>query len=554
MKKLYYKILRLDNKGYGAYKTLRGSYWNGGLELNIFHIQGDPYAQPSKITLKVPKDQTSIPSECWSSPAQKIATADYLHRLLYKRLDEGFELPNRENPAGIPYLRVPKPLEIVLARSAVQLTDEGVEFRMFAGLPGKGRKIEARECSDLLCERVPAICGEVSFFSDADRKELKVYTDSYLKQEFLREKLSENSWVAFVENGAILPRLSGDSEEPMDKAIPFSSPKTLNVELESPWGTISGMALKKGLNLIVGGAFHGKSTLHDAMKLGVYNHIPGDGREGVVTLAESVELQSENGRSIRRTNLQPMFQNLPAGDASCFSTDNASGSTSQVASLVEAMQFGAKVMFLDEDECSVNFLYKDNLMKELIPTSVDSLVPLLDCLEGVQKNDVSLVLVAGASGEYFSKADCVIVADKYQYLDKTVEAKKVVTSKRDALTARGGFQTTRTVSNDWFVETQKRIQRHTKPRTKDVRRLEWCGVSVDGSSLETLKSQEQYQTVLRLIQRWVTQNAGSGDVDIKETVKELKDFKMSWIDDGGSPDFASIHMSDFWRVLFRTSC
>ena len=551
MKQLYYKILRLDKKGYGAYKSLRGTYKNGGIELEVFHVQGDPFAQPSKLIYRMPREQANFSSKLWGDPKRRVAAADFLHRLVYQKVQEGFAVEIEEGYSGKPYLKVPQPLEFAVPRTAVMLTDQGIEFRFFAGLPGTGRKVEARPCATLLCDQLTSLVGEVTLLDNEELEALENHVDCFLRQEFIREELTKRDWVAFVEEGSILPRESGRSQKPMLEAIPFESPKDLFESFDSPWGEIKGMALGKGLNLIVGGAFHGKSTLLDALKFGVYNHIPGDGREGVVTLNDSVELRSENGRSIRNTNMSPMFTSLPHSSPSDFSTDDASGSTSQVSSLVEALQVGAKLLLMDEDECSVNFLYKDNLMKQLISNNHDSLNPLLDCLPQVRDLGVSLILVAGASGEYFQHSDRVIVAQSYKYLECTQKAKEIQTTKTTSY-SEGTFELSRSFNKEFWGPLLKSVQHCTKPRFKDTRALVWCGAPVDASKLSSLCCNEQSRALLKALQKWVFKYSDKEEIDLAEMMDEVKKIKMSQIDDGGSPDFAMFHEIDFWRVFFRT--
>lgn len=131
-------------------------------------------------------------------------------------------------------------------------------------------------------------------------------------QEFIRHELSCRNLCAFVADGAILPRESGISSRPMKDSIPFNSPESLRISMELPHqGTITGMGIPKGITLIVGGGYHGKSTLLNALELGVYNHIPGDGREYVITDNTAVKLRSEEGRFIKDVDISLFINDLP---------------------------------------------------------------------------------------------------------------------------------------------------------------------------------------------------------------------------------------------------
>ena len=101
------------------------------------------------------------------------------------------------------------------------------------------------------------------------------------------------------------------------------------------------MGIRKGITLIVGGGYHGKSTLLKALEAGVYNHIAGDGREFVITDDTAFKLRAEDGRSITGVDISPFIKNLPnKKDTVHFSTEDASGSTSQAANLMEALESG----------------------------------------------------------------------------------------------------------------------------------------------------------------------------------------------------------------------
>lgn len=72
------------------------------------------------------------------------------------------------------------------------------------------------------------------------------------------------------------------------------------------------MGIPEGVTLIVGGGFHGKSTLLQALERGVYHHIAGDGREMVITRQDAVKVRAEDGRNIEKVNISAFINNLPA--------------------------------------------------------------------------------------------------------------------------------------------------------------------------------------------------------------------------------------------------
>lgn len=238
-------------------------------------------------------------------------------------------------------------------------------------------------------------------------------------------------------NDSILPRESGVSQRPMRNAVKFMSPKSMEVELELPYrGKIKGMGIPKGITLIVGGGYHGKSTLLKALEQGIYNHIAGDGREYVVTCDSAVKIRAEDGRAVSHVNISPFINDLPNKKNTVdFSTEDASGSTSQAANVVEAVQSGAEVLLIDEDTCATNFMVRDALMQAVVSGDQEPITPFtLQARDLYEKQGVSVILVAGSSGSYFYIADKVLQMDNYHTYDITDKVKRVIQDvKSDAV-------------------------------------------------------------------------------------------------------------------------
>ena len=193
-------------------------------------------------------------------------------------------------------------------------------------------------------------------------------------------------------------------------------------------GEITGMGIRKGVTLIVGGGYHGKSTLLNALEYGIYNHIPDDGREFVVTNADAVKIRAEDGRSIQSLNIDPFISNLPFDqDTTEFSTANASGSTSQAANILEALEVGASTLLLDEDTLATNFMIRDIRMKTLIAKEKEPITPFVEHVRSLyEEKGISTVIVMGGSGDYFSLADVVIGMIEYSPHDLTSQAHQIV--------------------------------------------------------------------------------------------------------------------------------
>lgn len=420
-------LQRIDHKGYPAYKDTKGCYDFGNYQLSIDHVQGDPFAAPSKVSIHIKGDRAKFPSELYSVKCRRIALSDYLLRQFGRELEKVSFKAKGSGKSGL--LSVSRCGQEVLERTACQISERSGDLvlRFEVGFPANGRTVNSRELEKIFFEYLPQCASRALYYSALDAGTVKKVTDLSEDQEAARVQLKELGLTAFVADGSILPRESGISGRPMKNAVAFHSPESMRVELKLPHrGIISGMGIKKGITLIVGGGYHGKSTLLKALELGVYNHIAGDGREYVMTDDTAVKIRAEDGRSIQNVDISMFINNLPNGkDTSAFCTEDASGSTSQAANVVEAMEAGAHVLFMDEDTSATNFMIRDELMQRVVNREDEPITPFLDRIrELYEKDGISTVLVAGSSGSYFHKADCILQMNQYEPVEITEFAKK----------------------------------------------------------------------------------------------------------------------------------
>ncbi|MBO5069518.1 MAG: ABC-ATPase domain-containing protein [Roseburia sp.] len=420
-------LQRIDHKGYPAYKDTKGSYDFRNYVLSIDHVQGDPFASPSKVSVHIKGSQAKFPTELIRIKCRRIALADYLLRQFGRELEKVSFQAKGSGKSGL--LSVSRCGQEVLERTACQIDEKNgdIVLRFEVGFPANGRTINARELEKIFFDFLPQAAARSLYYGALDAKVVKKITDLAEDQQYIREQLKEKKLVAFVANGSILPRESGVSGRPMKEAVKFQSPASLEVELTLPhYGTIRGMGIREGITLIVGGGYHGKSTLLKALELGVYNHISGDGREYVITDASAMKIRAEDGRSIRKVDISMFVNNLPNGkDTVGFCTEDASGSTSQAANVVEAMEAGAKAFLIDEDTSATNFMIRDELMQRVVNRADEPITPFIDRIEELfYTYGISTVLVAGSSGSYFHKADCIIQMNQYQPVEITEFAKK----------------------------------------------------------------------------------------------------------------------------------
>lgn len=420
-------LRQIDRKGYPAYKQLRGTYRFPDYVLEIEHVQGDPFAAPSKVSIHVDGRTAAFPDDLYRLPCQKTALEDTLLREMGKQLRAVSFQAKGSGKSGL--MSVSSPGQEVLERSGCQLeADTGkVILRMEIGFPANGRTINARELEKILFDFLPKCAGKSLYYKVLDAGKLQKTAQLAEDQNAVRNELKQRGLVAFVANGAILPRESGVSSRPMKGAVPFQSPSSMEVELMLPnRGRILGMGIRKGVTLIVGGGYHGKSTLLKALELGVYNHIAGDGREFVITDDTAVKLRAEDGRSVRNVDISMFIRNLPNGKGTeSFCTEDASGSTSQAANVVEAMETGSDVFLIDEDTSATNFMIRDRLMQSVVHREEEPITPYIDRIrELYEEHGISTVLVAGSSGSYFYKADCIVQMNRYVPADITEFAKE----------------------------------------------------------------------------------------------------------------------------------
>ena len=419
---------RIDRRGYKAYKDIAGSYDFHDFILHIDHVQADPFAPPSKVSIVIPLTHTGIPSSLYSNKPRAIALRDYIARTFRKSLTRYTKGLRGSGNSGV--FAIDAGGQEILDRSCVQIVGDKLEVRFVMGLPARGRTILARIAEDMFFNELPKVIEHSCLYKNLPTDELHEFVTLYEDASYIRDKLPELGLVAFIGNGAILPRRSGVSELPMspDRAVVFKAPHSLELELDTPnHGKLRGMGIPKGVTLIVGGGYHGKSTLLRAIERGIYNHVPGDGREWVITIEDTVKIRAEDGRAIHCVDISGFIHNLPTGsDTTCFSTDNASGSTSQAANIIEALELGAKLLLVDEDTSATNFMIRDARMQRLVHKSKEPITPFIDRVrELYDKLGVSTILVMGGSGDYFDVADTVIMMDSYLPKDVTHTAKQI---------------------------------------------------------------------------------------------------------------------------------
>lgn len=424
-------LINIDRKGYPAYKGTKGNYRFAKYVLCIDHVQGDPFAAPSRLHVEVSGKTAGFPEELYDRKHKRIAFQDHLTRLFEKQIRKYSFQAKGSGKSGI--LSVTRCGQEILERSACTLNSRNGDIivRFEVGFPANGRTINAKELMKILFDYLPECVELALFYRNVNKMAVRQVMELSEDQEYIRLQLDKLGLVAFIADGSVLPRESGVSQRLMKGAVAFSSPESMRVTMDLPYkGKISGMGIKKGITLIVGGGYHGKSTLLKALEMGVYPHIAGDGREYVITDADAVKIRAEDGRSIKHTDISMFINDLPnKKDTKAFYTEDASGSTSQAANVIEAMEAGASALFIDEDTSATNFMVRDELMQQVIHRDMEPITPFIERMRDLyEQSGISTVLVAGSSGAYFQVADTIIQMDRYVPKDITEQAKEAAGS------------------------------------------------------------------------------------------------------------------------------
>ena len=541
-------LTQLDGRGYPGYRQASGPWGDPDLTVALDHVQGDPFATPSRLRIQLSAQVHQIPESLRDTPVRRIALADYLLRCFADAVPRG----DRSGSGKSGLVLVDDGGAEILMRSGCAFVDDTLELRVRAGLPARGRRILGRQAAQLLAEDLPAAARRIAWpriDQDAAQRFVRLAED----HAHLQGLLAERDLVAFVRDGAILPRASGVSSAPMRDAVPFESPPSLRVTLPTlHHGEVTGMGLPRGVTLITGGGFHGKTTLLEAICRGIDPHIPGDGREWVVTSPDAIKLRSEDGRSVVGVDLRPFIGDLPGDrDTARFSTPDASGSTSLAAAIMEALELGATAMLLDEDGCATNLLIRDARMQALVAR--ETITPLIDRVRQLHAQaGVSTVLVVGGSGDYLEVADTVLLMEDYRPQEVTARAAEVAAAHptgRAVLPPRG--EIVPTPRRPRMRSFDPRRGQRSKVRARGLRELQLGEQTIDLGALEQLVDDSQARGIGVLL-AWLHANGTEGT-----TVRELADQALRAMAEQGLygldrlPELASVRRYELAAAINR---
>ena len=554
------KVSALNGKDYGAYQSLLGEYDFNTFKLIIQQIPKDPFAPPHTGIYRVLIPRASEPyiNLDFQTKTQQVAFADFLARRFFNAAEPISKGIRGTGFSGV--ITINQPGQAILERNSVVITDDIIEIRCFLGLPGQGRKIDAATAEKMLLSELPEIINAAYLKQNIDADALNNHLAMAEDAEFLRNQLTGLDLVAFIADGSILPRKSGTSDNPLPigETVGFKSPDSLRVDIELPHsGKIQGLGIPRGVTLIVGGGYHGKSTLLNALEAGIYNHIPGDGREKCVSLPMTTKIRAYSGRYIEKTDISPFIKNLPfQKDTTAFSTENASGSTSQAANIIEAIEVGTEVLLMDEDTCATNFMIRDSKMQQLVNKDDEPITAFIDRVKQLyDQNQISTILVLGGVGDYFDVSNQVIQLKNYVPLDVPEEAHHIsnqAATQREMEDPVGAFRVRDRIPIPETIDPQNQYRKFSV-FAKEVHRLNFGRQILDLTDLEQLSELSQTKALgyaLLYAKKYMDKKTTLREV-VQRVVEDVEEHGLDILSDRISGHFAGFRGLELAFALNR---
>jgi len=471
-------IESISDQPYQKIQKLKGRFVFPQFTFQFLRIQGSPGANPGSIaTVKISLKASALPE---TSPHSRLALADFLIRRFNLGIDL-FALQNRGRDGSGSFHTIALSQKM-LERDSVLFNEGEIELRFIFSLPAKGSRggsFDAKQTEVMFNQELTSIVDFTFYYKNYDNASKKLllrFQEIQNTRQEIEQYMRQHGLVVFINNGAHLPRQSGICDKPSlgTEIQKFQSPKTCQINIPLSGNTsIQGMAIKQGVTCITGGGYHGKSTLLQAILAGVYAHIPDDGREYIVTREDAVFIRAEEGRSIQQVNISSFIGQLPNGiRTDNFCTRNASGSTSQAASIIEAFETGSRFLLFDEDTCATNFLFRDKLINKVLDSTKEPIKPLYSTVRSLWKqHNTSMIFVVGGLGSFLQKADTCLQMENYICKDISNKVREQLGEIVEDENITLNFDNNRHLSTNNFnpAYTNQRLKKEIPKRIKDLR-------------------------------------------------------------------------------------
>lgn len=400
-----------DGKPFQKYKGIQNNFVLEDFEIIFDDVQNDRMGHTA-IRVRVPHKKAGFPEDMYDTKLREIALRDLIARRFRESARTHARSPIPKTSGGEVF--IPRPGQEILERGSVAISPYFIEVRFTADLPADGNKVSA-VAMDLLMERIKTIISESLYFSAYKQSKVYNHLQTYENAEFIRENLDSKGIVAFIADGSVLPRRDDDLA-PMVDAKEFVTDPALKVTFDVPYGEpISGMGIPKGFTAVTGASRNGKSALLDAIFAGVYDHIPGDGREYVITSRDAAFIMAEPNRPADSVDISMFVPETPEfDDTSAAKKEFVSSPMSEFVSVSEAVEMGSKLILIDEEYSNPCVMRKGFLADN------EKIISLSEMGSSMGRQGISLVMVSGDESVIRS-ADNVLVVEGFKVSPAKVE-------------------------------------------------------------------------------------------------------------------------------------
>jgi len=426
-KEFYGLLAEIDGKPFAEYERLIGDFDFARYVIKCSKIETAADGEFPVFNIRVPQSIAELPGHLYDSPVRRTALED----LLTRNLCAAAAQIARFNESGWARrnIMVAEPGQKILPRTSVLVTKEYIDARIRIAMPYKvfssgERLVDGEMARKVFFEDLPEVVSTSLFCCNLDLAEAEEFVNGMEDADRVRQSLSTLGLVSFVGEGSLLAREQDSDLPDYDRFIPFEVAEATCTEIEVPnAGKVTGLGISAGLTVVLGDAANGRKDFMSALAAGVFNHIPGDGREGVVTVSDAVQIAADRGRNVQEVNITPFLSESEYGNPASFSTPAADSFISQAASVIEALEVGARVLIVDENSSAPAFLTTDARIAGLLGST-----PRTSLAQRARQivDELGISLIVGGENlvaEYIPVADTVLKVEGFQVTDITEQAK-----------------------------------------------------------------------------------------------------------------------------------